>query len=446
MIITVKLKIKTMSDNIADFQRQYNNVYHWAYNRFMEGKTRSEVFTMLKDDRLSHVEKLDLTWKREAAKVAKGLADASLKTGNKVIFSSKAYKRRSRGKTTREQFLKEKEQGLTYIKCEGSKADPNGNRKFKFDIDTMIGSVKLDGRVVTFTCEKTNKANIKLMREAYAKAQRGLAGISYAIKPDYFYICVDLDDVEKQTYKQVYGRTLALDANPNYIGLSIVDSDDTIILRKVYSLVDLPKKQTNKHKYELTQIAIQIADLCRTYCVSLAGFEKLKIQSGDKKKGRRFNKQVNNEWRRDYFFNSLKKHLELIACPYREIVASYSSFVGCMCYPDETDSIAASIELNRRLRLIYRIYVEQSTPKREIVFPSWEACLTDRWKEKSDGFDGISGWKLFYDTMKKAGHSYRCLYPQWLRSSGYREHRLNRSDKSHVAVVTAHGNKKLCFN
>lgn len=445
MIITLKAKINTISDDILPFQRQFNNVVKWAYNRFKEGKSRTDVFGLIRDNNVNNVDLLDVTWKREAAKLAQTMYLSSKDKNKPIVFYSKAFRRRLEGKTTREEFIKERDEALYQITCEGSKADTDGNRKFKFDANELSGSVKLGKETVTFSCERIGKKRQDMLVEYLEMAHIHMVGVTYKITPKYLYILVDLKDIVPNTYDAIEGRTLALDMNPNYIGLSIVDSDDTIIHKRVYNLSKVPKEKY-KQNHELTEVAISIAKLCKHFKVCLVGFEKLSMKSSDKGRGRSFNRLVNNGWRRDRFLNSLRKHLELVGCPYKEVVASYSSFVGCVCYPSDTDSVAASLELNRRLRLIYKMYVLKTMPIGGVIFPQVGADVLNRWKDEAHLCGDITDWLSFYSLCKMARHSYRRLYGPWLKTAEAKEFRLYSAVSSGVLVLPLPCNEILCFN
>lgn len=444
MIITVKATINSLSHDITAFQQQYNTVIRWAYNRSMEGLSRTEVFNLIRDGKPNNTTLLDTTWKREAAKVAQAMAESDIKQNTTSVFYRRAFYRRLNGKTTHEEFIQEKQQALYPIRCEGSKADNCGNRKFKFNPSTLSGSVRLGDDVVIFTCNSIGEKRQRQLIRYIEMAKAGLVGITYSIKSTNFYILIDQKDIEREGYRAIEGRTLALDMNPNYIGLSVVDSDDTILCKTVFNMSKLSRRR-NKNRHELTQVAIKIARLCRYYHISLVGFERLKMPASDKGKGKAFNRMVNNDWNRDWFVTSLKKHLELCCCPYREVAPEYSSFVGCMCYPNDVDSVAASIELNRRLRLFNMIYIVKSEAKRGIIFPEVEPCVLNRWKEEACIGDDVSDWKSLYDAYKRTRHSYRRLYGQWAKTAPVKECRLNKAVHSGVVFVIQPCNELLCF-
>lgn len=431
-IITIKLRLKkNVTDEIANFQRKFSNVARYSFNRFMEGCSRTEVFKRITT--LNNVSELDVTWRREAAKLAESLAMATKKkdeSEQKVIFGGKKnFFQRLNGKISHEDFVKNR--NLFYISCEGSKSDTKGNRKFKFDFDTLSGSVKLNDKHVQFSCCKQGKKNMELLKQAVMLAESDEIGLTYRLNGEYLYVCVDLDKLHFEGYEKSSDTTLALDMNPNYIGLSIINKNNNIVHKQVFDLSRITTHE--KRDYELTQIAKSVSKLCQHYKVELVGYEKLKIQSGDKKNGKRFNKQVNNDWHRERFVNSLHKWLGLVNCKWVEIVPRYSSFIGCVIYQDDTDSVAASLELNRRLREFKRQHIDKVGPKGDIVYPAFTMSHFNRWKE-SLGNKVFSGWKESYEWFKETRHSYRITYALWLSSHKIRPFRY-KSVKSMVFHV-----------
>ena len=438
MNITVKLKL-CQQIVIGEFQGKYTNVVRYAFNRAMDGKTKFEIFSLVKT--LNNVDILDLSWKREAVKIGYTIAKSALARYNethnkkelKVIFGSKKlFYKRSNGKITREEYkCRYKLQPIT---CEGSKADHLGNRKFNFDFNTFDGKVRLGDKVVPFSCHKTSKKNMVLLSRLQELVLKKECGFTCKLTNEYFYIVFDLDKIPKDiTYKKQDNVTLAIDMNPNYIGISITDKNNDILHKRCY---DLSKLTTNnKRKYELTQIVVEIKKLCIKYNVCYVGFEKLAMKPSDKKKGRRFNKQVNNEWCRLYFVNSLKKHLTLIGCKYQELAAQYSSFIGQLTNPNDTDSIAASIELNRRLKEYKKQYIDRIEPHGPIVYPKFSLNYLNRWKKEEIREEKIKDWRTAYNYVKEFGHSYRFLYVDYVKRKKCRVFRL-KSKNSLVTYIT----------
>ena len=438
MNITVKLKLCEKID-VGEFQKKYTNVVRYAFNRTMDGKSKYEIFSLLNN--LNNVDILDLSWKREASKLGYAIAKSALnrykETDNKkdlkVIFGGKGlFYKRLKNKITHKEYIEQRK--LQPITCEGSKADHLGNRKFKFDFNTLEGTVKLGNSIVSFACHKTSKKNMMLLARLQELVLKKESGFTCKLTNDYFYIVFDLDKLPKDiSYTKQDNVTLAIDMNPNYIGLSITDKDNSVLHKRCYDLSKITGN--NKRKYELTQIVIDIKKLCVKYNVCYVGCEKLKIQPSDKKKGKRFNKQVNNEWCRLYFVNSLKKHLTLIGCKYQEVAAQYSSFIGQLANPNDTDSVAASIELNRRLKEFKKQYIDGIEPHGSIVYPEFSLDYLNRWKKEGICEGKVKDWRAAYQYIKESGHSYRFLYVDYVRRNQCRVFRL-KSRKSLVSYIT----------
>ena len=92
--------------------------------------------------------------------------------------------------------------------------------------------------------------------------------------------------------------------------------------------------------------------LAKHYRANIA-IEKLSIKSKNHNKGKTFNRLVNNCWNRNILINNLKKWSAISGIEIYEIFCAYSSFVGQMFNPEEYDSIAAAIEINRRAQLAH---------------------------------------------------------------------------------------------
>ena len=437
MQITVKLKLKSPVE-LGDFQKKYSNVVRFAFNRAMDGMSKFEIFNLIPT--LNNIGELDLTWAREAVKDGYGKAQSALakykESGNPsdltVIFEGKnLFYQRLSGKLTREEFLAQRK--MFPVTCEGSKADSHGNRKFNFDFGTFEGTVMTDRGKIPFSCHQTSRRNFSMLQSLSERIEKKECGMTCRITSENFYIVFDTDRLpEEVSYRKDKSRTMAIDLNPNYIGLSIVN-DDEILLRRCYDLSGIKGK--NKKKHELTEIAIDIRKTCVQYRVYLVGYEKLKMQPEDHKKGKRFNKMVNNDWCRERFITSLRKHMSLIGCKTQEIAPQYSSYIGCIMYPEETDSIAASLELNRRMRKYQKIYIEKTGAKGSVVYPEFKAEYLNRWKEEGIPMPKKEGWQEVFRWLKESKLSYRFLYPDYIRCTGRTVLRF-KSRASKVTEVT----------
>jgi hypothetical protein len=242
---------------------------------------------------------------------------------------------------------------------------------------------------------------------------------SLEVNNEYIFIIFEEKYVgEKRKQKFIETRLLALDLNPNYIGLSICDWSGEISKRIVYKeIVDISKltalKQNKykKHKrdYETAEVNRHIIELAQHYRCELVAFEKLDIEAKDHSRGKRFNKLVNNCWNRTKLLQNLIKRCVLSGIKYQGVLAMYSSFIGQMTNDGEYDSIAASLELSRRAYLFNKAIKNEVKP-RNIVYPKFDfSTLPTRWKERARE-EGIKSWKGLYLSLKKSKTRYRFLF------------------------------------
>ena len=218
---------------------------------------------------------------------------------------------------------------------------------------------------------------------------------------NFIYISFDESILKEKDHEFVENRIAGLDMNPNYIAFIIKDyKTDSIVFKSVFDICELNKTNNkNKKDYEVVQIAKRISELCEHYKVECVGFEKLSMVSKNHKKGRAFNKLVNNSWNRNKFINNFKKRLNILGIQNQEILANYSSSVGCLDYPNETDSIAAAFEIGRRCYVFINKFIKKEkefldvdvmfpTINRGLIKERWNSILSD-YNPKNIGYKGI---------------------------------------------------------
>jgi IS605 OrfB family transposase len=219
--------------------------------------------------------------------------------------------------------------------------------------------------------------------------------------------------LKEKEYKPIYKRICAIDMNPNYIAV-VVRHGKTILHKEIFGLYNLNQcKNTNKKKYEDHEIAKRLIKIAKHYKCEYFAYETLNIQSGDKGKGRIFNKFCNNDWRRNRLTQSITKWCNIIGIKIQEVLPEYSSFIGQVRNEDEYDSIAAAIELSRRAWLFVSYYKYQDVQevKGNIVgiMRKLPKCLVDRWKKKLN-MKNFTTYKSLYLEIKKTKYSYRHLF------------------------------------
>ena len=258
---------------------------------------------------------------------------------------------------------------------------------------------------------------------------------------NYVYISFDETIIQKhKTYKQLDNRVLGIDLNPNYIGWSIVDwkseSQFKVITSGVYSLKDINDKEyefkkqklnssdpkriyvNNKRRHELIQIVKNLVNKALYYKVQLISIEDLNIESKDLSKGKRFNKQINNQWIGNGFINNLNKRCNIFGIKLLNVKPEYSSFIGNFLYRSLNlpDPILASIEVSRRGYEFYNQYVTKVKEiKRNIIQPDYNKFnyLITKSLEEFGLLNEFSSLVDVYYLLKKSKRTYRLSVTQF---------------------------------
>jgi IS605 OrfB family transposase len=437
-LITIKLKIQNEID-IFDIQKQWNNCYRVAYNRFTEDYADKEVDSYLSN--LNNIELLDKSMRQSIRKKAK--TDYSTNEIKNPIFGGKLnFTKRKYKEISNEEYKKNRLHGIWMI---GDKNSYSGNRKFKLDIiknNTII--FKPNSKTKIPIClNKLSKENKKLLYKLEELCENKLA--CFTVELNEKFICITFEESILKTPRDefVKGRVLAFDMNPNYIGITIKDNDKEIIYKEVLDASGLTefikgktdrKYQNRKRKYETFQTAKHISNLAKHYKVEVVVFEKLDMKPQEHNKGKKYNRLVNNDWNRKDLVNNIKKRCNINDITYIEIYPQYSSFIGCLLNPKETDSIAASLELSRRGYLYNKKYItKEISGDCGIMYPEFNLEeLSTHWKEMIDSCNTkLKTWKALKNHCNKnPKYSYRILFKDWCKTNPVKSFSLlNRRSK-----------------
>lgn len=437
-MITIKLKLKEEQKGYQKLLKQFNNVVRYAYNRYCDNNgivKDSDIIKLVKTN-MNNIEQLDVSIIWFAVAKSKQIYKTN---GQKVIFGGKTnYKRYLQGLIKKEQFDNERKLPLRFV---GSKQD-NGNRKFSLDLknDKIIFKQNRNKHFcLEYIVNKNQKELLKQLQEIYDKDKKTF---SYTVQLNQEYIWLTFDQIilKDKEYKPKSNRIASIDQNPNYIALVISDSNKHL-LKTVFSLKDLndlDKKKSykdkenkieyrkylhNKRKYETLQISKRISQILKQYKVQTLILQDLNIKSADKKKGKRFNKNCNNDWLRNCFTNNLKKRCNLIGIQTQEIFAGYSSIKGQLQNQNEVDSIAAAIQIGKRKDKDLKKFGDTKVKLED---------LSNRWKKEiNSNFQQVPTWSQISKFLKKKFKmSYRNFFSD--KNKNIRvSYRLN-SDKSYI--------------
>jgi hypothetical protein len=380
-----------------EYFRQFNNVVRFSHNRWIEEKSVTEIERACKS--LNNIELMDASMIKMAVNSAK-----SLKTKEKIVFGSRnLFNKLKFKKTENKDAWNQKRNPSIYLR--GSSCDAGGNRKASLDLLNNKIMFKPQ-RGLIYEIDLKNDKRLKSLRILQDLCEDKKACFSLEImRNDIIVIFDEAVLAEASTLKPIKNRILSFDMNPNYIGLVVMDNQ-TVRHKEIIDLSIL-NKITNKNKklHETSEINSRIVALARHHRVELIAFENLNMKTKDHKKGKNYNRIVNNSWNRARLVQNLVKKCNIMQIKYKEIPAFYSSFVGCLMQPEEYDSIAAAMELSRRAR---QFLTNQSVT----IFPEVDLkAITTRWKEMLGSEINDVSWKNLYDCLKKRTKlSYRKLF------------------------------------
>lgn len=406
-MITYKYKIQNKID-IDNIMKQYNNVIRYAYNRFQEGLSQSQVEQIIKDN-MNNINDLDASLIKCAVSKAKDIKDEKIIFGGKSFFDKLKFHKNYKNEDWKQR------RDSRPILLRGSTSDSMGNRKSTLDIisnnQIILKLSKTNHQLIQLP--KLNKNHQKQLSKLEMLCSENKACFSLELNSEYVYIIFDENILNEFKYQPKENRYMSFDINPNYIGLIIADDND-VLHKEIISMKNINQKNVsnNKRKHEILEISKYIMSKAEHFRVENVCFEKLDMKTQNHEKGKWFNRLVNNYWLRNLFINNIKKRSNILGIKTIEVLPQYSSFIGQINNPEEVDSIASAIELNRRAVLFDNIYMKKMLPKQDIIYPEFNLdSLSTHWKEMiKDNLNKIKNWKELYNVFKKSKTSYRFLF------------------------------------
>lgn len=422
-VITIKLEL-TEPVNIADYQKQFTSIRNFAFNRLIENSTPNQVEHLVKT-KLKNINLMDASLQKEAVNEARTFIRDNQKT---VVFGGKKnWCNYNKGLITKKEYQQRK---LSSIIVRGETSSKHkGNRKFKLDASNHQIIFKPNRSTKIFCQYKKTKRDWMLVK-LQQLCELGVTYFTVRLRPDCVFVTFDESILRKNEYKPIRKRICAIDLNPNYIAV-VVRHGKSILHKEVIGLYHLNKANINKKRHEDYQIVKRLIETAKHHKCEYFAYEELNIESGDKGKGKRFNKFCNNDWRRKRITTGISKWCNIIGIKIQEVIPEYSSFIGQIRNENDYDSIAAAIELSRRAWLFVSYYRDKDVQevKGNIVGIQRKLPehLVDRWKKKLD-VKKLTTYKSLYLEIKKLGYSYRHLFDP--RSFSFR----SKSAKSLVDV------------
>jgi IS605 OrfB family transposase len=409
-MITIKLSIQNKID-INDYLREFNSCMRFSYNRFVDGLNEKNIRHLLKSKNIFN--SLSDTWFNQCA-IKEGQSWFQKVPDGKLIFGGKKnLKLRSEGKISNEQW---KELRL-YPLCIQGEVQYKGNRKFELDI--------IENNQIIFKPKYGIKIIIELpkLRKNYKKKLFKLEELSKNCKVSFtirlsntdIFIIFDEKIFKQEQIQLNENRIFGIDLNPNYIGWSILEfnsKDQFQVLKtgvienkelnqRLKVRANHPKQihQNNKKNFEIFEISKFLISQALHFKCSKFSIEKLQIETKNHKKGKEFNRLINNYWNRNDLITNLRKRCNIYEIEFVEINPAYSSFIGNVLYGQKhPDMIASSIEISRRGFHKWQknwFYPRLVTNKN----------LLNLWKEAKDF--SYNNWKELFSVIKILKLNYR---------------------------------------
>ena len=421
-IITLKFKYEAEEkDLILSYIKNYNSVLRFTYNRMKEGIKSTKELTQ-KQSEMNNVF-VDSCFKNSAVFDAKTLLKKE-----KVIFGGRnLFLKRNEGKISREEYQREKLMPLYSV----GEINYKGNRKFQIiDENKVLFKPSKKEHIILKIQNKSRNYKKKINRLIELQNNKEIA-ITYKLDLDYIYISFDSNKIENYDYNVKSNRVFAIDMNPNYIGYSVVDwKDETkykVINSGVFDLKALNDKDNelkvsstdskriyinNKRDNETIDIAYKLFSLCRHFGCESFAIENLNVKREDKKKGKRINRLINNQWNRNKFVSVLRKLVGCSSTNLIEVMPQYSSILGNLIYRKEQkpDMVLASIEISRRGFEFNRQYITKEVEKQKnIIQPNFNLVKDSISKslEELNIESKVNNYRELYSSIKESKLKYR---------------------------------------
>ena len=412
-------------EQILNYITNYNWVLRFTYNRLKDHDfdlSTKELTRLQKSMNNVFVDSHFLNSAQYQAKQFK-------KTEGNVVFGGKQnFLDRCNHKITNEEFNLRKLQLIFSV----GEAIQKGNRKFRIvDESTLIFQPyrKYHFRLHLPKLKENYRRDILKLLKFQNEC---MIPITYKMDLKYIYISFEDSLIDDTVIRnKIVDRIFGIDLNPNYIGWSVVDWNNSSdyklidagvisskeindIEHKMKKASDSPEKQYifNKRKFENIDTALYLAKLANHYQCQIFAIEDLNMKTKDSGWGKRYNKLVNNQWNRNIFYQQLRKYCDRFGIQFQEVAANYSSFEGNLIYRKTRlpDMCLASIEIGRRGYEFFHQYVEKDRPKdKNIIFDNSEKAKERIMQslEELHYFDAFDDVKSLYYKLKTLDVKYR---------------------------------------
>jgi len=405
------IKLSYTSDtDLTKFLKEGNKIVRIAFNLSKKGKTVNNIVKIIKNEynnidyELLDNNMIEYFSNDGAFKYKRFL---SLKKKTMIFGSNKNWKKFQNGTISKDSFnLIRNSNPLMFI---GRKGDYFGNRKFKLNIqnnEIIFKHSKGNHHSLKITPSK-NIENVLYKLQLLSETTK--TPITYKLDKNYIIIIFDDNELKNLKYNSILDRVASLDLNPNNISLTIQDFSNqtpTILHKKIYNLKLLNRENnSNKVKHELFEICKNIIKTLIHYKCEIVGTEMIQMKRGNYQNGKFFNTLLNVTWKYSLFKKVLINNLSVTGIKNQEIAPQYSSTIGCLNHPEETDSIAAALEIGRRTYMFKKKFLDKDKHflDKDIIYPTLDyKTIRERWNSILGDYNPKRvGWVGIHNYLKE---------------------------------------------
>ena len=362
-IITIKLDYDLVYGDrqlFIKYNKQYSTLVHIFYNILVDDPKFTYNQAVEKVKNYNNLELMDSYFINWALQDAKTLYDSlneekTNPVGHKVIFGGRNnFIKRVKGKLSNSEFKKLRLRPI-FIRGEANKY---GNGRFHIRDKNHIDFV-VDGKVV-FTFRIKDR-RCKILNTLKHKQNNREIPITYRLSENKICLTYDRALVKPKHNNKVFiDRLMAIDLNPDFIGIVIFDIDQNghrrlykAIVIDWYDITDkqknlhqqssseLNKYYNNKRKFEIQQGGKYIVKLAEHYQCKFIVLEDLEFKSYS---GFRISK-----WHRGLIYQSIYKHTTNTNIAVLQVDPAYTSLIGnALCKHKIPDMCRSAYEIGYR--------------------------------------------------------------------------------------------------
>ena len=419
---TIKLPINIHENDlpiIFEYTRLQNNITRISYNRFKDNYSEKDIRSYLKRMNLSSdLINIDSWFIQSGIYKAKEMFlkdETSFKTNGtfpKRIFGGKFnLRRRCKNLISNQEYKSKKQLPLLII----GEAPKSGNRKFNFhNTNEIIFKPSIKQKIDISLPKLRNNLKKELSLLIKHSNQKSIA---YQIQLSKNFIWITFDDEKLYNLESsasasnsVKNRYCGIDLNPNYIGFSVFDSlTSKFICKEIISLKKLTGKKYSSGKldYETKEIFHYIGRKLRSLNCEYVFLEDLSFKSGNKKKGKNFNRLTINQWNRNIPEYILRKYFK---SKLFKVNAAYSSTIGNCVYSDP-DPVSAANEIGRRGFEVI-IVKKRSKEGASSFYPEFDLKMVREEIRNQTAHLELNSWKELHSFLKNSKMMYRVPLPK----------------------------------